>query len=148
MSGFGASAYRKVGVESLVLSADPHKLVLILFDGAINAIDLGRAHMAAGRVSEKCRTLSKALEIVDEGLCASVDRKAGGPLGDRLVQLYRFVAMRLLQANLRNDAKALEDARSILAGLRAAWIQIAPAAQAAASPSPRAAGQTQAAYAV
>jgi flagellar protein FliS len=127
MSGFGAKAYRKVGVETLVLSSDPHKLVLILFDGAINAIDLGRAHMAAGRTAEKCSALGKAIQIVDDGLCLSVDRKAGGQLAQRLVQLYQFVAMRLLQANLRNDARALDDAGRILSGLRSAWTQIAPA---------------------
>jgi flagellar secretion chaperone FliS len=126
MSGFGAKAYRKVGVETMVLSSDPHRLVLVLFDGALNAIDVGRAHMASGRTVEKTHSLSKAIEIVDEGLRVSVDRKAGGELAERLVQLYQFITMRLLQANLRNDANALEEARRILAGLRGAWAQIAP----------------------
>jgi len=131
MNGFGASAYRKVGIESQVLAADPHKLVLILFDGALNAIDLGRAHIAAGNLAGKTRAISKAIEIVDEGLRVSVDRKAGGELGDRLVQLYNFTTMRLLQANLRNDVAALDEARRILAGLREAWARIAPSPTAA-----------------
>jgi len=126
VAGFGAKAYQSVAVQTAVGSADPHRMTLLLYDGAIEAIRLGRAHLEARRVAAKCNAIGKALRIVAEGLKPSVDRAAGGELADRLIYLYDYITMRLLQANLRNDSNALEEATKLLTDLRSAWAQIAP----------------------
>ncbi len=124
MAGFGAKAYQDVSLQTGVRSADPHQMILMLFDGAIEAIRLSELHLATRKVAAKCEALGKAVRIVEEGLKASVDRKVGGQLAERLVALYEYITLRLLQANLRNDRKALEEARALLADLRSAWAQI------------------------
>jgi len=126
MTGFGAQQYRKVGVDSGVGAASSHHLVLMLFDGALEAIRLARMHLAAGRVAEKGAALGKAVRIVEEGLKACLDRSAGGPLAGQLAQLYDYASLRLLQANLRNDAAALDEVERLLGELRGAWAQIDP----------------------
>lgn len=126
MSGFGAKAYQNVAVQTAVGSADPHRMTLLLYDGAIEAIRLALAYIGTRRIAAKCEAIGKAVRIVEEGLKASVDRPAGGELAERLVALYDYITMRLLQANLRNDRKALEEAARLLADLRSAWAQIAP----------------------
>ena len=139
MSGFGVKAYSNVAVDSGVKNGDPHRLVLMLYDGALEATHQAIGHLSSGRVAEKCAALGKAVRIVDEGLKASVDRNAGGQLAFRLLDLYDYMTMRLLQANLRNDRNALAEVARLLAELRSAWAQIkpAPAAQPAAiDPSP------------
>jgi flagellar protein FliS len=136
VAGFGVKAYQNVAVQSAVGAADPHRMTLLLYDGAIEAIRLAQAHMGTRRIAAKCEAIGKALRIVEEGLKASVDRKAGGQLADRLVALYDYVTMRLLQANLRNDRGALEEATRLLGDLRSAWAQIAPNAPAPAAPAP------------
>ncbi len=129
MNAYGAQVYRKVGVDSGVAAADSHRLVLMLFDGAIEAVRLSRAHVAAGQVADKGRALGKAVRIVEEGLKASLDRNAGGALAQQLARLYDYVNMRLLQANLRNDRAALDEVERLLGELRSAWSQIDPAAR-------------------
>ncbi len=124
MSGFGAKAYQNVAVQTAVATADPHRMTLLLYDGAIEAIRLAQAHMGTRRIAAKCEAIGKAVRIVEEGLRASVDRKAGGQLAERLNALYEYITMRLLQGNLRNDRKALEEAASLLQDLRSAWAQI------------------------
>jgi len=136
MNGFGAQIYRRVGVDSGVGSASSHQLVMMLFDGAIEAVKLARLHVAAGRIAEKGRALGKAVRIVEEGLKASLDRNAGGPLAQQLAQLYDYTNLRLLQANLRNDPKALDEVERLLGELRAAWAQIDPVAQRAPAMAP------------
>jgi flagellar protein FliS len=126
MNGFGAQAYRNVGVDSGVASAHPHQLVLMLYDGALEAVRLARTHLAAGRVAEKGQALGKAARIVEEGLKASLDRRSGGPLAGQLAQLYDYLSMRLLQANLRNDRAALDEVERLLGELRGAWARIDP----------------------
>lgn len=127
MNGFGAKVYQRVGVDSSVAGADPHRLILMLFDGALEALRLTRSHMQARRIAAKGEALGKAISIVHDGLKASVDRTAGGELGARLATLYDYIAMRLLQANLRNDTAALDEAVRLLTDLRDAWAGIAGA---------------------
>jgi len=125
VAAFGAKAYQNVAVQSAVGTADPHRMIVLLYDGAIEAIRIAEGHVNTRRIAAKCEAIGKALRIVEEGLKACVDRSAGGDLAQRLVALYDYIAMRLLQANLRNDRKALEEARGLLADLRLAWVQIA-----------------------
>jgi flagellar protein FliS len=133
MGGFGATAHQRVGVDPGVDGSDPHTLVLMLFDGALEAIKHAQGHLAAGRVLEKGQALAKAARIVEEGLKASLDRRAGGALAQQLAALYDCATLRLLQANLRNDAKALAEVTKLLGDLRDTWSKIgknAPAAPA------------------
>lgn len=146
MAGFGAKAYQSVAVQTAVGSADPHKMTLLLYDGAIEAIRLALAHMGTRRVAPKCEAIGKAVCIVEEGLKASVDRKAGGVLAERLVALYDYITMRLLQGNLRNDQKALQEALSLLGDLRSAWAQIGGAAASQAGASDAVASRTASAH--
>lgn len=137
MAGFGAKAYQSVAVQTSVATADPHRMTLLLYDGAIQAIRIALAHMGTSRIAAKCEAIGKAVCIVEEGLKASVDRKVGGVLAERLVALYDYIELRLLQANLRNDRTALEEAHKLLGDLRTAWAQIGPnASQPAATVAP------------
>lgn len=124
MSGFAMKAYKQVAVETGVGASDPHQLILMLYDGALEAVRQGIGHLEAGRIAEKGRALGKAARIVEEGLKASLDRGTGGQLAFRLLDLYDYMTMRLLQANLRNDRAALDEVSRLMADLRSAWAQI------------------------
>ena len=124
MTGFSAKAYRRIDVDTGVSEADPHALVLMLFDGALEAIKNAQGHLAAGRIAEKGQSLAKAARIVEEGLKASLDHAAGGALAQQLARLYDYATLRLLQANLRNDLNALAEVATLLSDLRSAWAAI------------------------
>ena len=124
MTGFGAKAYSKVSAETGARAADAHQLVLMLYDGAVEAARLALGHLQAGRIVQKAAALSRAARIVEEGLKVSLDKTAGGQIAQRLSDLYDFMILRLLQANLRNDAAALGEVIRLLEDLRAAWAQI------------------------
>jgi len=141
MSAFGVKAYQRVGVDTGVDAADPHALVLLLFDGALEAIKQAQGHIAARRAAEKGQALAKAARIVEEGLKASLDRSAGGDLARQLSGLYDYATLRLLQANLRNDHAALDEVSVLLSNLRDAWARIGKGEPAAASEAPRATGR-------
>ena len=124
--GRGAGAYARVGVESGVLSASPHQLITLLFDGAASAIRTAGMHLRAGRVADKGQAISKALDIVNNGLLAALDRDKGGEIAERLASLYDCIARLLLQANLRNDQASLDEAGRLLADIASAWREIEP----------------------
>lgn len=124
-----AAAYSKVGVETGVGAADPHKLILMLFDGAILAVSAASTAMAQKDIAAKGQAASKAIEIITNGLKASLDVSAGGELAERLAALYDYMGERLLYANLHDNAAALDEVASLLQGLREAWQGIEPAAR-------------------
>ncbi|PAU79386.1 flagellar export chaperone FliS [Halomonas salipaludis] len=130
--GRGANAYAKVGVESGVMSASPHQLIVMLFDGAQASIRAARIHMQNGNTAEKGKSISKALDIVNNGLMASLDAERGGDVAQRLASLYDYIARLLLAANLRNDEQSLDEAGKLLEDIGTAWRDIGsqPGAQA------------------
>ena len=120
----GASAYARVGVESGVMSASPHQLIVMLFDGAIASIRAARIHMQAGNVAEKGKSISKALDIVNNGLAASLDAERGGEVAERLASLYDYIVRLLLAANRHNDEQSLTQAERLLDDVASAWREI------------------------
>lgn len=127
-----AAAYAQVSIDSSVQTADPHRLILILFDGGIQATLLAKALMAQRDVAGKGLAISKAIDIVSNGLHASLNIEAGGPLAEQLAALYDYITERLLWANLKNDPAALEEVVRLLGDLRSAWAEITPTNAAAA----------------
>lgn len=121
-----AAAYARVAVDTSVQEADPHQLILLLFDGAKSALALARAHLDNGDVAAKGAAISKAIDIVDNGLKASLDVEAGGELAANLAALYDYMVRRLLWANLKNDRAALEEVATLLGEIHGAWAEIAP----------------------
>ncbi len=122
----GANTYARVGVETGVLTADPHKLIMMLFDGAILSIAAAAAAMDGKDIPAKGQAVSKAIDIILNGLKASLDAKTGGELADRLAALYDYMGERLLYANLHNSRAALDEVSGLLHTLREAWEGIAP----------------------
>ena len=120
----GVNAYAKVGLETSVIAASPHKLIVMLYDGALVAVRNAAKHMAAGQIAEKGAAISKALDIINSGLRASLDKKAGGDIAANLDLLYVYMTERLLTANLQNKAEMLEEVQTLLADMRDAWTQI------------------------
>lgn len=119
-----ASAYAKVGVETNVSTANPHQLILMLFDGALLSINSAAISMESGDVSAKGTSISKAIEIITYGLKASLDSEAGGDLALRLGSLYDYMCHRLFFANVENNKASLNEVSTLLSDLREAWIQM------------------------
>jgi flagellar protein FliS len=120
-----ARMYSRVGVETGVEAATPHKLVAMLFDGYFESIARAGAALAAGQTELKGREIGRAVRIVEEGLKASLNLSAGGALASDLSELYAYVTLRLTQANLRNDAALLDECRELMKPLHEAWLSIA-----------------------
>lgn len=120
-----AAAYRSIELETQLTSASPHKLILMLFDGALMSISSAKMYMAEKRTAEKGKAISKAIDIIVNGLKVSLDYEAGGELAERLGALYEYMSSRLLHANLHNDAAALDEVDRLLREVRGGWEEIA-----------------------
>ncbi len=121
-----ANAYAKVSLESSVMTADAHSLILLLFEGAAAAMAQARIHMEQNDIAQRGTSISKAIDIVNNGLKSCLNHEAGGDLADRLSALYDYIVRRLLWANMRNDRAALDEAIYLLGEIHSAWAEIKP----------------------
>ncbi len=53
------NAYAQVGVQTAAMSASPHRLIAMLFEGARSAIASARFHMEAGDIPAKGNAISR-----------------------------------------------------------------------------------------
>ncbi len=118
-----AGMYSQVGVETGVTSADPHKLIAMLFDGLLEAISQARGALRENRLDAKGMAIGRAVRIVDEGLKGGLDMEAGALSAD-LASLYNYLVVRLTEANLKNDDAALQECSRLVQPLRDAWLEI------------------------
>lgn len=116
-----AGAYHQVGVQTMVSGASAHGLVALLFDGFMAAVHRAKGAMRQGDIAGKGQAIGHAVRIIDEGLKAALDLKAGGKLAADLSDLYAYVCLRLIQANLNSDEAALDECLRLVTPLRDAW---------------------------
>ena len=115
------SSYSALEVETGVAAASPQRLIIMLYDGALKSVFAAKAAMARGDVASKGEALSKAISIIDDGLRSTLNLEAGGEIAQNLMALYEYISSRLLQANLKNDAPALDESARLLSELKGAW---------------------------
>jgi len=121
-----AKAYSTIGMETGVIAADPHKMVVMLFDGAIVAICNATLHIQAKKHQETIRSIAHAICIIESGLRASLNKDVGGDLAHNLDGLYGYMVKQLMVANVSKDTNKLSEVKKLLSELKGAWEQIAP----------------------
>jgi flagellar secretion chaperone FliS len=129
------AAYQSVAAHGGVAASNPHGLVVMLMDGALERISRARGCIDNGATAEKNELLAAAVAIVDE-LRVSLDLKAGGPIAANLDDLYDYMCRQLMKANLTNRVETLDEVSHLLAEIRSAWIAL-PAEARALRPNPR-----------
>lgn len=129
------AAYQSVATHGGVAAADPHGLILMLMDGAMERLARAKGCMQNGAVADKNQLISTSIAIIDE-LRVSLDLKAGGAIAANLDDLYDYMCRQLVKANLNNRVETLEEVSHLLGEIRTAWIAL-PADARALRPNPR-----------
>ena len=119
-----ASAYKRVSVETSVDNADPHHLVSLLFDALQQALAGARQAIQEGDIPTKVKQIGTAMRILEEGLKAPLNLQEGGELAANLNDLYDYCVRRVILANARNDASALEEVSNLIGQVASGWKQI------------------------
>ncbi|MCZ8166431.1 flagellar export chaperone FliS [Silanimonas sp.] len=121
-----AAAYRSTAVETRVHEADPHQLIALMLEGAIQRLRMAEACIASGDFTRKAKAASEAGAIVDS-LSGCLDFSQGGAIAARLEALYDYASRRIVAANAANDAEGFGEVAGLLDDVFAAWKQIKPA---------------------
>ncbi len=114
------SSYNDYGYNSEIEYADPHRLIQMLFEGALKRIAFAKGAMQRKQIAEKGKFISQTIEIVG-GLRASLDIEGGGNIAANLESLYEYMSRRLVTANLKNSEEILDEVAGLLADVKLAW---------------------------
>jgi flagellar protein FliS len=120
-----AQSYSSLKVHSGVEDASPHRLIQMLFEGALERIAQAKGAMQQNQIARKGELIGKAINIVG-GLQGSLNDKEGGALATNLDELYDYIIRRLAQANFANDLSILDECGQLLGEIKSAWDAIAP----------------------
>ena len=119
-----AHAYANVGLETGVVAASPHRLIVMLYEGAELAVRMAIRHINDGDLVKKSAAITKASTIILEGLRAALDVSQGGKIAQQLDALYDYMNKRLMLAHINNQTAPLEEVLGLLRELHGAWQQI------------------------
>ncbi|WNN54650.1 flagellar export chaperone FliS (plasmid) [Hafnia alvei] len=123
---YGSNAYAQVDLQSKLAGATPHQLITMLFDGAHNAILRANIYFTNGNIARRGEMLSKAINIIDNGLRASLNHDIDKSIAADLDSLYEYMSRTLLMANLQNDPTPLTHVDELLMKLATTWKEITP----------------------
>jgi flagellar secretion chaperone FliS len=123
------AAYSSASTHGGVAASDPHKLVLMLMDGALERLATARGCMERKDAAAKAQLINRAVQIIGE-LRGSLDHSRGGEIAANLDSLYDYSCRRLLEASLKNELSMMDEVMQLLREIRSAWSQIPKAAAA------------------
>ncbi|MCW8955983.1 MAG: flagellar export chaperone FliS [Gammaproteobacteria bacterium] len=112
--------YKQVNTKAAVESADPHTLIKMLIDGALERINIAKLNMSQGHIAQKGENIGRAISIID-GLKVSLDKDNGGEIAQNLASLYDYMQRKLLEANVHNKTENLDEVLSLINEIKAGW---------------------------
>lgn len=112
-------AYRQLSVQG----ATPLGLVVMLYDGAIAALQRAMAAIEAHDIQKKCTQLHRAQAIIAQ-LEGTLDFERGGEVAQTLKTFYAYARTQVLKANLQNSPEILHALREKFSTVREAWYEV------------------------
>lgn len=106
-----------------LMGATPTRMVVMLYDEAIDALRTSVMAIAAGDIECRCNSVNAALEIVGH-LYLCLDQAQGGEVASNLGAIYGHIISRLPLVNLYNDHEVAEEAIELLEMLRDSWSEL------------------------
>jgi len=115
----GIQFYRRTNV----VTADPGKLVIMCYEGAIDNLMIAKQKNAEKQYEEKSRHINKTKDIIDELMC-SLDFEKGGLIARNLESLYNYMTRRILDADANRSMDAIDEVVGMLRDLLSAWEEV------------------------
>ena len=125
MSALALKAYRNTALDSRCEASSKRDLVIMMYDGAIDAIKLARQHALRQEKRAASSSTSRALSIL-AALRETLDRGQGGSVTAHLDDFYQFLMRRLVRSGGAGSTDDLAECEDLLGQVREAWAAIQP----------------------
>ncbi|TQV75315.1 flagellar export chaperone FliS [Aliikangiella marina] len=120
MSLHGLKQYQSTSTQSGIFEASPHRLIQMLFEGALEKIAKAKGFMQRNKIEEKGHHINWAIKII-AGLQNSLNMEQGGDLSEKLYRLYDYMIDTLMQAHAENSIEKLDEVTLLLKEVKSGW---------------------------
>ena len=107
-------------LRDAVMTATPEQLQLMLYDAAIRFATQAREAIQACEIEKSYDLLTRAQNVVRE-MENGLRHEQAPELCERMAALYRFVFSKLVDANVKKDVTAIDEAVKVLGHQRETW---------------------------
>ena len=115
--------YGQIKNDTQTTYASPHQLMLMLFDGAIEAMSFTIGAIENNNFELRSKQNSRSITIIN-GMRECLDMETGGELADNLYSLYQYMTKELFKASYKNDAETIQNIQTMLKDIRGSWEKI------------------------
>jgi flagellar protein FliS len=119
----GINAYKKGSLKQDVATADPHRLTLMLMQGALDRMAYAKGCMERQDLAGKSEHLSRVSAILIN-LRDTLNLDIGGEVAENLYSLYEYMVQRLVDANVENSLQIMDEVINLLLPIKNAWLSI------------------------
>lgn len=116
-------AYQKIHRDSTLATADPHTIILMLFDGVLKSISIAKGAIERKELELKSTEITKAINII-RSFQYSLDKESEPMISKNFDELYIYCIDRLMDASTSLEQVALDEVVELLKPLRDAWRDI------------------------
>ena len=127
-------------IQTRVTTTGQGDILVMLYDGAINFMNMAKERLAANDMAGKGNYITKTLNIIEE-LKDTLDMDKGGAIAENLRNLYTFCSNRLVMANIKKSPEMIDEVMKVMTGLRSAFAAIVELPEAREAAQQVAAGQ-------
>ena len=119
----GIHAYKKGNLKQELSSADPHKITLMLMQGALERMAYAKGSIERNEFENKSEHISRAVAIC-MNLRDTLDMETNADISGNLFALYDYMIQRLTDANIQNSLSILDEVINLMLPIKNAWAQI------------------------
>ena len=115
--------YGQIKNDTQTTYASPHQLMLMLFDGAIEAMSMTVGAIQNNNFELRSKQSTRSITIIN-GMRDCLDMDSGSELSDNLYSLYLYMAQELFRAGVKNDVETIQNIQHMLKDIRGSWEKI------------------------
>ena len=114
-----AKAYSEIGLETSVKSSNPRELIVLVFERINDHLALGKEDLLQGKPAIEAFT--KAVDLINLGLLATIDKDKGGDIAKNLEFIYLWVINKIIEARLNKAPEKIDEAMEVLRPIHDGW---------------------------
>ncbi len=109
--------YIKQYQASNINTATPEKLMILLFDGALQFLQKAKVAIEEKNLKERSTNIENARKIIRE-LMRTIDLENGNDVSKQLFRLYNKMAMNLIKANIQKNSAKIDEVIEDITNIR------------------------------
>mgnify|MGYP006281040615 CR=1 FL=1 len=124
MNARAAKLYANNDAETGVNALSSGQLIVLIYERVFDNLKLGKHALENGQHGVEAFT--KAHDLIQQGLLACLDYKAGADVAQNLAAIYEWALREIIQARVTHSPEKVTEILDVLTPLYEAWVSLAP----------------------